>query len=107
MAGTLKAQWGKHSVRNDLLGGSRNILESAGVFYMTAGVGIPGATHKKREEASVEKMAQTTLLAEVDHFKSCLVCFWIAVRKKKQIKIFVDVIGDFNQCDMKSKKTLL
>lgn len=48
LAGTLKAQWGKHSMRNDLLGGSRSILESAGVFYMTAGIGIPGATHKKR-----------------------------------------------------------
>lgn len=41
MAGTREAHRGKDTMRNDLLGGGRSVLEAAGVFHVTANTNMP------------------------------------------------------------------
>ena len=46
MTGIPEAHWGKDPMRNNFLGGSRRILEAAGVFRVTTNANIPGNNTK-------------------------------------------------------------
>lgn len=47
LTGILEAQWGKDPMRNNFLGGSRKILEAAGVLHVTTNANIPGVSLRR------------------------------------------------------------
>lgn len=47
MADIPEAHRGEDSMRNDILGGGRGILEAAGVFHVTTNTGTPGDNTRK------------------------------------------------------------
>lgn len=81
LAGTLKAHWGKHSIRNDVLGSSRCTLEPARVFHMTAGVVIPakedsGSNRLIREGGSFQLLACLLLDSSENYRSNIYWCAW-------------------------------